>query len=217
MSFTDLFLKLVIADLCRFFQHSFEFCDLFIFCFYHLLGILSYILNWSGKVKLMIIFHLALNSNMFVLLSRESTIYWIIRHNASEINSSEEFLITFPFQFSDGFLQIFGFCSVVGFQILYLCILSVQNLYTKFGLNVLQLLFFYNTFCQGLNHSINRNRFYLISVNNTAIKWEHFNTFWTAESCFCWSRSFSSWNRASSIFVLIWIFYKVLEKFRQLL
>lgn len=75
MSFTDLFLKLVIADLCRFFQHSFEFCDLFIFCFYHLLGILSYILNWSGKVKLMIIFHLALNSNMFVLLSRESTNY----------------------------------------------------------------------------------------------------------------------------------------------
>lgn len=73
--------------------------------------------------------------------------------------------------------------------------------------------FFYNTFCQGLNHSINRNRFYLISVNNTAIKWEHFNTFWTAESCFCWSRSFSSWNRASSIFVLIWIFYKVLKKF----
>lgn len=142
MSFTDLFLKLVIADLCRFFQHSLEFCDLFIFCFYHLLGILSYILNWSGKVKLIIIFHLALNSNMFVLLSRESTIHWIIRHNASEINSSEEFLITFPFQFSDGFLQIFGFCSVVGFQILYLSILSVQNLHTKFGLNVLQLLFF---------------------------------------------------------------------------
>lgn len=212
MSFTNLFLKLVIADLCRFFQHSFEFCDLFIFCFYHLLGILSYILNWSGKVKLMIIFHLALNSNMFFFTLKR--VNDLLNYKTQCIGN--KFLWGIPDYFSFPVFRWFPpdlwllFCSWISdpLSLYSFCPKSTHKVCIKcFTITF----FFYNTFCQGLNHSINRNRFYLISVNNTAIKWEHFNTFWTAESCFCWSRSFSSWNRASSIFVLIWIFYKVLK------
>lgn len=100
-----------------------------------------------------------------------------------------------------------SFCSLISDLLspYSFCPKSTHQVWIKCSLSI------HINFCQGLNHSIKGNEFYSISVNNKAIQWEHFNTFWTAESCFCWSRSFSSWNRASSIFVLIWIFYKVLE------
>ena len=44
-----LFLELIIANLCGFLQHPLQFCDLFILCFYHLLGFLANILNCRVK------------------------------------------------------------------------------------------------------------------------------------------------------------------------